>query len=107
MPTPASAYRKKPTIWASVNRFFIVRSLLLGPDAKPKRYSESGGRQTSPPHSLHPKELTCDDANRQSLPVDWDDTGLHALAGLFPSDTDLRQRRFGSGLGRPLRQLVH
>jgi integrase len=28
-----------------VNRFFIVRSLLLGPDSKPKRYSEPGGRQ--------------------------------------------------------------
>jgi energy-coupling factor transporter ATP-binding protein EcfA2 len=27
---PASASRRKPTIWASVNRFFIVRSLSLG-----------------------------------------------------------------------------
>jgi type I restriction enzyme S subunit len=28
-----------------VNRFFIVRSLLLGPDSKPKRYSNLGGRR--------------------------------------------------------------
>ena len=40
--TPASASRRKPTICASVNRFFIVRSLSLGPDSRPTRYSQPG-----------------------------------------------------------------
>ena len=31
--------------WASVNRFFIVRSLSGRPDSKPKRYSNRGGRR--------------------------------------------------------------
>jgi hypothetical protein len=38
-----------------VNRFFIVRSLSLGPDSKPKRYSEPGGRHE---HGQEPGEIT-------------------------------------------------
>jgi four helix bundle protein len=40
-----------------VNRFFIVRSLLLGPDSKPKRYSEPGGRHTNRPDFVRDLKL--------------------------------------------------